>query len=92
MAIYILQGYSRKETETVALGLIDRGINAACYHASNKNSEREEAQRDWNSNKIQVICATIAFGMGINKPDVRFVIHHTLPKSIEGYLQVIITS
>lgn len=76
---------SKKDCEAMAEALNAAGIAASYYHseAQQKNIKQEL----WSSNKIQVICATIAFGMGINKADVRFVIHAAMPKSIEGYYQ-----
>lgn len=63
------------------------GIKAASYHAGLSDKRREEVQKDWISDKFRVVCATIAFGMGIDKADVRYVLHYSLPQSIEGYYQ-----
>ncbi|KAF5122922.1 hypothetical protein DV495_004115 [Geotrichum candidum] len=66
---------------------INSGLNVAYYHAMLTPEERESIQRAWQKGTLQAICATIAFGMGIDKPDVRFVFHLTLPKNMEGYYQ-----
>ena len=78
---------SRKETEEVAAQLNSRGISAVCYHAQMETADRLAAHRGWAAGRAQVIVATVCFGMGINKCDVRFVIHHTIAKSIETYYQ-----
>ncbi|KAL0365036.1 UNVERIFIED_CONTAM: ATP-dependent DNA helicase Q-like 4A [Sesamum angustifolium] len=66
---------------------LEFGHKAAFYHGSMDSAQRAMTQKQWSKDEINIICATVAFGMGINKPDVRFVIHHSLPKSIEGYHQ-----
>lgn len=75
--------------ETVAQYLQQQGINACAYHAGFDSDTRGQIQQDFMVGKIQVIVATIAFGMGIDKSDIRFVIHYDLPKSIENYSQEI---
>ncbi|XP_013412024.1 ATP-dependent DNA helicase Q1 [Lingula anatina] len=83
----IVYCFSQKDTEEITRGLQDRGIPAGCYHANISAARRTTVHRDWMQNKIQVIVATIAFGMGIDKPDVRFVIHHSISKSMENFYQ-----
>ena len=78
---------SRKTSESVASKLNEDRISARAYHAGLSNKERSQNQELFLRDEIRVVCATIAFGMGINKPNVRFVIHYDLPKNIEGYYQ-----
>ncbi|BBN07050.1 ATP-dependent DNA helicase Q1 [Marchantia polymorpha subsp. ruderalis] len=83
----IVYCFTRKECEQVAEELRQRGISASHYHADMAPDVRANIHTRWSGNKIQVIVGTVAFGMGINKPDVRFVIHHSLSKSLETYYQ-----
>jgi ATP-dependent DNA helicase RecQ len=78
---------SRKRTEEVALRLAAAGVAAAAYHAGLPAAERTRVQDAFLRDQIEVVVATVAFGMGIDKPDVRFVVHHDMPKNIEGYYQ-----
>ncbi|MFM9948848.1 MAG: DNA helicase RecQ [Saprospiraceae bacterium] len=80
---------SRKSTEELAVKLMGKGIRAACYHAGMSDSDRSRIQDDFINDKTPVICATVAFGMGIDKSNVRWVIHYNLPKNIESYYQEI---
>jgi ATP-dependent DNA helicase RecQ len=78
---------SRKRVMEISERLREDGIAAIPYHAGLSNKDREENQTRWIRDDVQIMVATVAFGMGINKPDVRFVIHYDLPKNIEGYYQ-----
>ncbi|MFZ4463016.1 MAG: DNA helicase RecQ [Bacteroidales bacterium] len=78
---------SRKKVEEIAEALVVNGIRALPYHAGLDSSTRRQNQDDFLMEEVEVIVATIAFGMGIDKPDIRFVIHHDIPKSLEGYYQ-----
>ena len=83
----IVYAFSRKDADDIASQLTARGIVAASYHSDVDKAKKERIHQSWMRNKTQVVCATIAFGLGINKPDVRFVLHHTLSKTIEAYYQ-----
>ena len=82
---------TRAETEQVHQSLSSERISSAFYHAGMSASARQRVQRAWQAGAenggISVVCATIAMGMGIDKPDVRYVVHYSMPKSIEGYYQ-----
>jgi ATP-dependent DNA helicase RecQ len=83
----IIYCQARKMAESLAAKLNADGVRAAPYHAGMETADRTRSQETFLRDEVRVVCATIAFGMGINKPNVRFVIHYDLPKNIEGYYQ-----
>ena len=83
----IIYAMTKKEADDVADKLCERGIVARSYHSSVTATQKEHIHKSWMRNETQVVVATIAFGLGINKPNVRFVLHHTISKSLEAYYQ-----
>ena len=85
----IIYCFSRKDSENIAEKLRYKGFNALPYHAGLDNETKKHNQDLFIKDKVNIIVATIAFGMGINKPNVRLIVHHTFPKTLEGYYQEI---
>jgi ATP-dependent DNA helicase RecQ len=83
----IVYCFSRASADSVAAKLAQDGVKSLAYHAGLSSKDRSSNQDTFLRDEVRVVCATVAFGMGINKPNVRFVIHHDLPKNIEGYYQ-----
>lgn len=83
----IIYCHSKNSCEQTAALMQRNGVKCAYYHAGMEPDDRLTVQKAWQSDEIQVICATVAFGMGIDKPDVRFVFHYTVPRTLEGYYQ-----
>ncbi|XP_044308080.1 ATP-dependent DNA helicase Q1 [Varanus komodoensis] len=83
----IIYCFSQKDAEQVTMSLQKLGIKAGTYHANMEPRDKSKVHKLWSANEIQVVVATVAFGMGIDKPDVRFVIHHSMSKSMENYYQ-----
>jgi ATP-dependent DNA helicase RecQ len=83
----IVYALSRKRVEEIAQQLAASGLRAAAYHAGLAAGVRDDVQERFIRDELQIVVATVAFGMGIDKPDVRFVVHHDLPRNIEGYYQ-----
>ena len=83
----IVYALTRKRTEEIAAFFSSRGVKAAAYHAGMNTEVRTRVQEDFMENRVKVIVATIAFGMGVNKADVRFVVHVGMPASLENYYQ-----
>ena len=83
----IVYAHSRRAAEQLASRLRQEHVNAAPYHAGLPPARRAQTQEAFARDAVRVICATVAFGMGVNKPNVRFVVHHDLPGDIESYYQ-----
>lgn len=83
----IIYCHSKNSCEQTSALMLKNGIKCAFYHAGMEPDDRLKVQQDWQADRVQVICATVAFGMGIDKPNVRFVFHFTVPRTLEGYYQ-----